>query len=397
MPNPPHDSRKRPGLLASILAAFLILGEKLGPLRRPLLWGLVLLGGLLALGFVPRALRSRRLASEARAEANQLPTVSVTRAERAPGLLALTLPGNVEAIETTQLSARTSGYVRRYYVDIGDRVREGQVLADIETPDVDVQAQGARADLARSQAALAQSGAQVAQQSAALQTSRAGVARAIADLARARQAAEQQRGQLRAARANAELARVTWERWQSLVAGGAISQQEADEKHAAYNSSLANVSSLEAALRASNADVASYVAALNASRAEVAAANQNVNAFRAAQARRARECNPPRPTSRALAFSPVFAMCGRPMMASSPRATWTKAPSSVRVASCRRRVPRVAPTPAPRRVERVNGRNGQQWRVVHHRAARCVARLCGRAAKLRRRGSSRRSGSCERA
>ena len=189
----PETPRKRDGFLSTALARLMILGDKLGPLKRPILWGGLLLGGLLLLGILPRLAQSRRLAAESRTEAHQLPSVTVTRAEQSPGAVLLTLPGNVEAVEETQISARTSGYVRHYYADIGDRVRANQVLADIETPDVDQQAQGAKADLARSQAALAQSGAQLAQQGASLQTSRANAARALADVAKAQQSAEQQR------------------------------------------------------------------------------------------------------------------------------------------------------------------------------------------------------------
>jgi len=282
MTTPPRPPRKRDSFLATVLARFLIVGDRLRPLLLPLLIGGVVLGGLLLLGIIPRIRRGRKLAAESRAEAKRLPSVSITRAELSAEGVALSLPGNVQPVEETQLSARTAGYVRHYYADIGDKVRAGQVLADIETPDIDQQAQGAGAELARSQAALAQSGAQLAGQGAALQTARANAARAVADLAKSRQNSEQQRAQLQQARANAELARVTWTRWQSLVAGGAISQQEADEKHAAYNSSLANVASLEAALRAGGADVQAFGAALNAAQANVGAAGQNVEAYRAA-------------------------------------------------------------------------------------------------------------------
>ncbi len=283
-PTPTPQRPKKDSFLVNSLARLLILGEKLGPFLRPVLIVGAILIALLLLGFVPRILRGRRLAAESRAQGQlqSVPGVTITRVEQSPTRVTLTLPGNVEPIELTQLSARTTGYVKRYLADIGDRVREGQVLAEIETPEVDQQAQQAQAELARSQATLAQSGAQLAQQGAALQTSRANAARAGADLSRAVQNTAQQRAQIREGRANAELARVTWTRWQNLVAGGAISQQEADEKQAAYNSAIANVSALEAALRAGNSDVSAYKAAQNAALADVSAAGENVKAYREA-------------------------------------------------------------------------------------------------------------------
>lgn len=73
---------------------------------------------------------------------------------------ALDLPGVVKPLEETKLFPRTTGYVRRWLVDIGDRVKEGQVLAEIDTPDVDAQLAQARAQLVQAQASLKQMVAQ---------------------------------------------------------------------------------------------------------------------------------------------------------------------------------------------------------------------------------------------
>ena len=64
------------------------------------------------------------------------------------------LPGNVQAFIDTPIYARTNGYLKRWYVDIGARVKAGQLLAEIETPEVDDQLQQARADLATARGQL---------------------------------------------------------------------------------------------------------------------------------------------------------------------------------------------------------------------------------------------------
>jgi RND family efflux transporter MFP subunit len=73
---------------------------------------------------------------------------------------ALVLPGVVRPREETKLYPRVSGYVKRWLVDIGDKVKEGQVLAEIETPELDAQLAQARAQLAQARAAVKQTTAQ---------------------------------------------------------------------------------------------------------------------------------------------------------------------------------------------------------------------------------------------
>ncbi|MBC8101617.1 MAG: efflux RND transporter periplasmic adaptor subunit [Cytophagales bacterium] len=186
---------------------------------------------------------------------------------RRPASTALTLPGNIQAVQETDISARSTGYVRQWLVDIGDTVRQGQILAVIDTPEVDQQAREAYAQ-------LSQSRAQVVQQ-------RSEQARALANLAQSRQNAERQRQQLEQARADRNLAQVTRDRWLYLVKEGAISQQSADEKVAAYKNNQANVAALEAAVKASREDIAAYEAALDSAKANVGAAQANVAASQA--------------------------------------------------------------------------------------------------------------------
>src|SRR5690349_14344710 len=74
----------------------------------------------------------------------------------------LTLPGSIQAIEETVIGARASGYLRRRYVDIGSKVKAGDLLAEIESPEVDQQVAQAHADTAKSQAGAAQAQAEEA-------------------------------------------------------------------------------------------------------------------------------------------------------------------------------------------------------------------------------------------
>jgi RND family efflux transporter MFP subunit len=81
-----------------------------------------------------------------------IPVVEVARPERGAPDEQLTLPGNTMAFIDTPIYARTSGYLKKWYFDIGAHVKRGDLLADIETPEVDQQLRQARADLATAEA-----------------------------------------------------------------------------------------------------------------------------------------------------------------------------------------------------------------------------------------------------
>lgn len=86
-------------------------------------------------------------------------SVEVVKPQKSAAALDLVLPGNVQAFLDTPIYARTNGYLKKWYVDIGAHVKAGQLLADIDTPEVDDQLKAASADLANAQAnyALAKS------------------------------------------------------------------------------------------------------------------------------------------------------------------------------------------------------------------------------------------------
>jgi RND family efflux transporter MFP subunit len=83
-----------------------------------------------------------------------VPTVSVVHPKRGALKDEIVLPGNIQAFTVSPIYARTSGYLKKWYVDIGGRVKSGQLLAEIETPEVDKQLDQARADLITAQANL---------------------------------------------------------------------------------------------------------------------------------------------------------------------------------------------------------------------------------------------------
>jgi RND family efflux transporter MFP subunit len=87
-------------------------------------------------------------------ETNELaiPNVAVITPERGAPEQEIVLPGTMQAFQDAAIYARTNGYLRKWYTDIGARVREGQLLADIDTPEIDQQLEQARADLATTEA-----------------------------------------------------------------------------------------------------------------------------------------------------------------------------------------------------------------------------------------------------
>jgi RND family efflux transporter MFP subunit len=119
---------------------------------------LLAVGGALLLlylaGLLPRLALWRRLDRQARAVQESLPAVGTTHAERAAAVMDVPLPGTTEPILVTGIYARTNGYLKARYVDIGDRVTSGELLAEIDTPEVDQELSQAEATLAQWQATV---------------------------------------------------------------------------------------------------------------------------------------------------------------------------------------------------------------------------------------------------
>lgn len=185
--------------------------------------GLLLVVGLTAAfftGFLPLTGRETALAKEAQDETTAIPRVNVVPVMRSEGKSELVLPGNIEAVTEAPILARASGYVKKRYADIGDRVKAGQLLAEIDAAELDQQVRQAMA--AKDQAASS---------------------------------LEQANANLDQGKTNAELARITNDRYTSLIANGAVSKQDADTYKAQFEAQRANVQSLEKAVNAAKSNI----------------------------------------------------------------------------------------------------------------------------------------------
>jgi RND family efflux transporter MFP subunit len=145
------------------------------------------------------------------------PAVDVIAVESAPSSLPLTLPGETAAWYESTIYARVDGYVGKWYSDIGDHVKKGQVLATIETPDLDAQLAAVQAKLKADQSLVA------------------------------------------ARQADADFAKKTYERWNSSPKG-VVSEEERDAKKAGYDSAFAQLAQAQAQLGLDQADVDRYMA-----------------------------------------------------------------------------------------------------------------------------------------
>lgn len=115
-----------------------------------ILIALLVVAAIVVAGVIPRLRARAALRTETRDLA--IPTVSVIHPKLGAPQTEIILPGNIQAFTDSPIYARTNGYLKKWYVDIGGRVKQGQLLAEIETPEVDQQLDQARADLNTAQA-----------------------------------------------------------------------------------------------------------------------------------------------------------------------------------------------------------------------------------------------------
>lgn len=205
----------------------------LAPPSRRSLWLLALVLALLIVvaffkGYIPHRRNEAILAAEASTAANQAPVVTVVSVVRSPATGTLILPGSIEAVTEAPVLARASGYIQRRYADIGDRVKAGQLLAEIDAPELDQQVHQA-------QAAVEQAGS----------------------------ALEQANANLQQGKANEQLAQVTAERWKNLVAKGVVSRQDNDTYQSQWAAQQANVQALEKAVAAARSNIVAAQANLS--------------------------------------------------------------------------------------------------------------------------------------
>jgi multidrug efflux pump subunit AcrA (membrane-fusion protein) len=167
---------------------------------------------LLALGVVPRMRNQRELTAAAQKAQNTVPEVQVVRPESASAA-DLSLAATTQAIQDAIIYARTSGYLSKRHVDIGDRVTTGQLLAEIASPEIDQQLRQAQSDLQQSERNL--------------------------DLQKA----------------TLDLARATMARYQAADAEGAVAKLVVDQSVSAYRTGQAAVAAAEAYVESNKANV----------------------------------------------------------------------------------------------------------------------------------------------
>lgn len=155
---------------------------------------------LIAIGYGIYARHRHDARLEEKTAEEAIPTVNVMHPVAGSKTQDLVLPGNVQAFTETPIYSRTNGYLRKWYFDIGSRVRRGQLLAVIETPEIDQQLMQSKSELNRMEA-------------------------------------------------NADLAKTTSDRWQNLLAKHAVSQQEADQARSNYIAAQAAVDASRAEVR----------------------------------------------------------------------------------------------------------------------------------------------------
>ena len=162
--------------------------------------------------FLLRLHAEHKLARETRAAAAAIPTVDVVTVRGAPAGGSLTLPGETAAWYESTIYARVSGYVAKWYVDIGDHVKAGQVLALIDTPELDAEFLAAKAKLKVSEA------------------------------------------QVKVKQADAAFAASTYERWRDSPKG-VVSDQEREDKKAGNAGAAAQLEAARAQVNLDQADV----------------------------------------------------------------------------------------------------------------------------------------------
>jgi RND family efflux transporter MFP subunit len=121
--------------------------------------GLAVLALLFLVGYLPKRQQQALLAAESLKLKQAVPRVVLVTPRPGKGERPLSLSATLEGLEQTEIDARANGYVRRWLVDLGDSVKEGQLLAELDTPELDLEIEQARAALAQTEASIFQTSA----------------------------------------------------------------------------------------------------------------------------------------------------------------------------------------------------------------------------------------------
>jgi len=221
---------------------------------------LVAFCGLIAFGALPRFIQQKDLVAQTHEQMTRVPPVSVVMAEQGPPIEEFTLPGSTKALDDAPIYARVDGYLRARYVDIGDLVRKGQVLADIDTPELDQQVQAAASAIEQSAANLDNAKQALEKAQADVRTADANVRKAKTDLTYF----------------STELARYT-----GLAKEGAASIEERDTRMQAYDGGKANLEGLESSEKSARSSVNSAKAAVHVAQAAMHAAKYQYEQYQA--------------------------------------------------------------------------------------------------------------------
>lgn len=226
---------------------------------------LVLAGIFVALfifGLLPRLTNQKELDAAHKITSGAVPVVQVEIAKRAPFKEQGDLPGNISAIQYVTINARVDGYLKSRLVDIGDWVKTGQLLAEIDTPTIDQELNQAKADLAEA--------------TAQLESARAKWKQAIANDVASTATIER-------SQANEDFAKLTAERWVTMAGKGAVSLQSRDERVRQYKDATASLKVSVAQEKASQAAVTSAVSDVDVAKAMVTAKRASVSRLTAEQ------------------------------------------------------------------------------------------------------------------
>ncbi len=193
LPAPAVISRRRGGLIAAGGAGLLL--------------------AALAVGYLPKYRRAEVLRAEAAEAGATARRVEVLTPKPLPGDRELALPGTVQPLEEAVIYPRASGYVKRWLVDLGSKVKEGELLLEIDTPELDAQVEQAKAQLAESQAAVVRDQAAV------------------------------------------DFSKTSLDRYQRLTPSGVVSQQDLEQRRSQAGVDEANLGVAKAAVAAAEANL----------------------------------------------------------------------------------------------------------------------------------------------
>lgn len=212
-----QNTVRKPGGVTRVLGLFAVLA--------------LLVGAAVVFGLLPRLSRQKQFLAEASTDIERLPVVTVVPVTRGSSKSDLELPGTLLAMNEAPIYARVDGYIKSRFIDIGVQVKQGALMAELDTPELDQQ-------IRQGEAAITQAEATVKQHEAAI----------------------------RQAKANSQLAGITAGRVSRLADEGVLSKQELDNA--------------KATLEAREADVAAAEANLNAAKSGVTASQANLQRLR---------------------------------------------------------------------------------------------------------------------